>query len=348
MSSELLCLSADRRPLRARADHGGSARGRLQRRRRRAPPPARGCVGGGVSGRRPGSDVRVGPRRARAARARVLRAGRRRATARRGAPARAEEHTSASAATCTPSTGTSTGTPAPLLAHLEHWPADALLLSVAVPTIAFTGATSVPAQAWEIVERAAPAYGNDWWYAGLLAFMRQEQGRFDEAMDLACTSLAAEPAGGHAAHARAHAHYETGDHRAGLAWMDDWIDRRRAGRRQARALLLARGPARAVHRRPGGGGPALPGPARGRGRPWAAAPWSTPARCCGAGPSRRGPPTSRPPTRWSPRWSPALLHAPGTGFLGLHSAVALAAADDARRAAAAGAARARLRRPDPS
>ena len=116
------------------------------------------------------------------------------------------------------------GDSAPLVAHLEAWPADALLLSVAVPTIAFAGATSVPAEAWAIVERAAPAYGNDWWYAGLLAFMRQEQGRFDEAMDLARSSLAVEPAGGHAAHARAHAHYETGDHVAGLAWMDAWID----------------------------------------------------------------------------------------------------------------------------
>ncbi|RYP87556.1 pyridine nucleotide-disulfide oxidoreductase [Nocardioides guangzhouensis] len=110
-----------------------------------------------------------------------------------------------------------------LVAHLERHPGDALLLSTAVPTIAFAGVTSVPEEAWEIVERAAPAYGNDWWYAGLLAFMRQEQGRFDEAMDLACTSLAEAPDAGHSAHARAHAHYETGDHAAGLAWMDGWV-----------------------------------------------------------------------------------------------------------------------------
>lgn len=75
----------------------------------------------------------------------------------------------------------------------------------------------------QIVERCAPAYGTDWWYAGLLAFMRQEQGRFDEAMDLSRSSLAVEPGAGHSAHARAHAHYETADHAAGLAWMDDWI-----------------------------------------------------------------------------------------------------------------------------
>ncbi len=111
----------------------------------------------------------------------------------------------------------------PLLRHLEDHPRDALLLSSAVPTIAFAGATEVPEEAWALVERAAPAYGEDWWFAGLLGFVRQEQRRYDDAMDLACRSLAVEPAAGHAAHARAHAHYETGDHAAGLAWMDGWI-----------------------------------------------------------------------------------------------------------------------------
>jgi hypothetical protein len=111
----------------------------------------------------------------------------------------------------------------PLIGHLERYPRDALLLSTAVPTIAFAGVTTVPEEAWTIVERAAPAYGNDWWYAGLLAFIRQEQGLFDEAMDLSCTSLVEAPDAGHSAHARAHAHYETGDHAAGLAWMDAWV-----------------------------------------------------------------------------------------------------------------------------
>lgn len=111
----------------------------------------------------------------------------------------------------------------PLLAHLAAYPKDAVLLSVAMPTIAFAGVTDLPEQAWSIVETAAPAYGDDPWINGLMAFVRQEQRRFDEAMELSCRSLAAEPSGGHAAHARAHAHYETGDHAAGLAWMDAWV-----------------------------------------------------------------------------------------------------------------------------
>ena len=111
----------------------------------------------------------------------------------------------------------------PLVAHLAAYPRDALLLSIAVPTIAFAGVTEVPEEAWSIVERAAPAYGDDWWFTGLLAFIRQEQRRFDEAMELSCRSLDEEPGAGHSAHARAHAHYETGDHAAGLSWMDDWV-----------------------------------------------------------------------------------------------------------------------------
>lgn len=111
----------------------------------------------------------------------------------------------------------------PLLAHLTAYPRDAVLLSVAMPTIAFAGVTEVPAEAWAIVEEAAPSYGDDPWFLGLFAFVRQEQRRYDDAMALSCRALDADPTSGHAAHARSHAHYETGDHVAGLAWMDAWV-----------------------------------------------------------------------------------------------------------------------------
>ena len=111
----------------------------------------------------------------------------------------------------------------PLIRHLREYPRDAVLLSVAVPTIAFAGVTTVPQESWAIVERAKPSYGDDWWYTGLLAFVRQEQQRWDEAMTLSCRSLQAEPAAGHSVHARTHVHYETGDHQAGLDWLHGWI-----------------------------------------------------------------------------------------------------------------------------
>ena len=115
------------------------------------------------------------------------------------------------------------GSSGPMLRHLASFPRDALLLSTAVPTIAFAGVTAAPEDTWQLVERAIPAYGDDWWFTGLLAFVRQEQRRFDEAMSLSCRSLHEEPAAAHSAHARTHAHYETGDHEAGLAWMDGWV-----------------------------------------------------------------------------------------------------------------------------
>jgi tetratricopeptide (TPR) repeat protein len=110
-----------------------------------------------------------------------------------------------------------------LLHHLAEHPRDALALNLAVPTIAFSGSVEVPEQAWALVEAARPVFGSDWWYAGLLAFVRQEQGRFAEADELAMGALAAEPGAGHAAHALTHVFYETGRHAEGLRWIDRWI-----------------------------------------------------------------------------------------------------------------------------
>ena len=53
--------------------------------------------------------------------------------------------------------------------------------------------------------------------------MRQDQERWSEAEDLSSYALSVEPASGHAAHARSHVFYETGEHTAGLAWLDEWI-----------------------------------------------------------------------------------------------------------------------------
>ena len=110
-----------------------------------------------------------------------------------------------------------------LLGHLDRYHRDALALSIAVPTISFSGFTELPQHTWELVEGLAPDYGSDWWYVGLLAFIRQEQDRFDEAAELAERALAEVPSSGHAVHARAHAYYETGEHAAGLAFLDPWV-----------------------------------------------------------------------------------------------------------------------------
>ncbi|MEO6510019.1 MAG: hypothetical protein ABIO16_03440, partial [Nocardioides sp.] len=111
---------------------------------------------------------------------------------------------------------------AALLRHVRLFPRDALAVSVAVPTVAFGGLTS-GSQTAQLVESLGRSYGDDWWYAGQLAFVRQDQERWAEAEELATYALSVEPSSGHAVHARAHVFYETGDHVAGLAWLDEWI-----------------------------------------------------------------------------------------------------------------------------
>ena len=111
---------------------------------------------------------------------------------------------------------------AALLRHVRLFPRDALAVSVAVPTVAFGGLTS-GRQTADLVEGLGRSYGDDWWYAGQLAFVRQDQERWDEAEALASYALSVEPSSGHAVHARAHVFYETGQHEAGLTWLDEWI-----------------------------------------------------------------------------------------------------------------------------
>ncbi|HQR27558.1 MAG TPA: FAD/NAD(P)-binding protein [Nocardioides sp.] len=110
-----------------------------------------------------------------------------------------------------------------LMAHIAHHPRDVLAVSAAVPTIAFSGVTDVQQEAWDLVEGLGPAFGDHWWYASLLAFTRQEQGRYDEAGLLAESALSCEPSSGHAVHALSHVLYETGQHEAGRVWLDHWV-----------------------------------------------------------------------------------------------------------------------------
>jgi hypothetical protein len=212
-----------------------------------------------------------------------------------------------------------------VLDHIRRYPRDALMVSVAAPTIAFSGVTEVPQEAWRLVEDLAPAYGDDWWYAGLLAFVRQEQSRWTEAAALAQRSLAAEPASGHAVHAWAHVHYETGEHAAGLRWLDRWIGTSGLGAHHrvhfswhAALHELAAGDGEAVRRRYAtqlapphvAGVRALVDSASLRWRGLLEEVWRQPA------------------PELLAVVDPALLARPRTGFVALHAAVALAVAGD--------------------
>ena len=184
---------------------------------------------------------------------------------------------------------------AALLSYIRAYPEDALAVSLAVPTIAFGGATEIPTEAWALVEGLAPAYRDDWWYLGMLAFIRQEQDRFAEAAELSSRALLLEPTAGHAVHAKAHVHYETGDHAAGLRWLDSWIQTCGApGRRTGRT---SPGTPRFTNSRWATPLPCWIGTALScrRRRSAESEPWWTRRRCSGA--SRSPAPPSMPPRR---------------------------------------------------
>lgn len=147
------------------------------------------------------------------------------ASARRAAAARADDRErSLVAAVDACLTGTEESGKAALLGHIAEHPRDALAVSVAVPTVSFNGVTGTE-EGWALIEGLSGDYGDDWWYLGQLAFVRQEQERWEEAESLVSRVLTAQPRAGHAVHARAHVYYETGEHRAGLAWLDEWLHR---------------------------------------------------------------------------------------------------------------------------
>ncbi|MFJ3304131.1 FAD/NAD(P)-binding protein [Streptomyces sp. NPDC086549] len=117
-----------------------------------------------------------------------------------------------------------------LVRHLRTYPGDALALAAAVPTIAFSGVSDLhDDDALRLLELTSPSYDGHWFHTSLLAFLRQGQGRLHEAGELAHRALAAEPASGHAVHALAHVHYESGAHEAGRDWLDRWVSGRGRG-----------------------------------------------------------------------------------------------------------------------
>lgn len=216
-----------------------------------------------------------------------------------------------------------------LMSHVASYPRDVLAVQAAVPTIAFSGVVDVQREAWEVVEGLAPAYGDHWWYTSLLAFTRQDQGRFDEAGLLAEAALSCEPSSGHAVHALTHVMYETGQHEAGRVWLDHWV--RESGRSASHRAHFAWHAA--LHDLALGDTEAL----RGRYYSQLAPPTVTGVRALIDSASllwRWRVAVAEPPPPVAPVLDvidEALLVRPQTPFVALHAAFALAASGDAER-----------------
>jgi len=109
--------------------------------------------------------------------------------------------------------------------HVAEFPRDALLVNQAGSAIGFAGGSDREHQRLAFVERLAPAYGDDWWFASALAFTYHEVDRFEESRRLSERSLAQYPGNAGASHNLAHVYFETVDNDAGAAFLEAWLAR---------------------------------------------------------------------------------------------------------------------------
>jgi tetratricopeptide (TPR) repeat protein len=107
--------------------------------------------------------------------------------------------------------------------HLEEFPRDALVLSLAEFLLTRSGRRDRHAAALAHLAHLAPHYGEDWYFLGLHAFVHHELDRFDDARRLAERALAQHPRSGPATHSLAHIFYETAAHADGYAFLAGWM-----------------------------------------------------------------------------------------------------------------------------
>ena len=111
-------------------------------------------------------------------------------------------------------------------AHVETWPRDALVLSLAANQGGLIGMSGLSGREQGLIDflgPLAPHYGEDWWFEAHYGMALSEIGRHDEARPKIERSLAETARNAYGAHAFAHLCYETGERDAGIAFMRDWL-----------------------------------------------------------------------------------------------------------------------------
>ncbi|MFJ4923519.1 hypothetical protein [Streptomyces sp. NPDC088725] len=110
-----------------------------------------------------------------------------------------------------------------LVTHFARWPADEVAALI-LDAFHACGDTGYRAHGDALAERQYALAGPDSWvWASRMAWTRVEQGRVEEAYELAEHALARYPRSGLAAHARAHAEQEYGAGPASTAFLDGWL-----------------------------------------------------------------------------------------------------------------------------
>ena len=115
---------------------------------------------------------------------------------------------------------------AALRAHVETWPRDALVLSLAANQGGLIGMSGLPGREQGLVDFLDPLathYGEDWWFEAHYGMALSEIGRHDAARPRIERSLAQVRRNAYGAHAFAHVCYETGERDSGIDFMRDWL-----------------------------------------------------------------------------------------------------------------------------
>ena len=115
---------------------------------------------------------------------------------------------------------------AALRAHVETWPRDALVLSLAANQGGLIGMSGLSGREQGLVDFLDPIathYGEDWWFEAHYGMALSEIGRHDAARPRIERSLAQTRRNAYAAHAFAHLSYETGERDSGIAFLRDWL-----------------------------------------------------------------------------------------------------------------------------
>jgi tetratricopeptide (TPR) repeat protein len=115
---------------------------------------------------------------------------------------------------------------AALIVHLDAWPRDAVALATTAFTNGLIGSSGRAGQKRALLlllDRLAPSYGDDWWFAAHHGMALSENGQHAAARPKIDRSLAQNPKNPWAAHARAHLSYEEGDPAAARAFLASWL-----------------------------------------------------------------------------------------------------------------------------
>jgi Flp pilus assembly protein TadD len=122
--------------------------------------------------------------------------------------------------------GDTEGALAALPAHLDAWPRDVLVLGTTAFTnglIGSSGRSDQKRTLLALLDRLAPHYGDDWWFAAHHGMALSENGEHAAARPKIERSLAQNPTNPWAAHATAHLAYEEGDPGAARAFLASWV-----------------------------------------------------------------------------------------------------------------------------